>query len=177
MYKYMEYLPDYLQKIKELIALGDGADQQLDVLANKANQFYLDGFFETADISIIARWENILNIYSPLNSTDQARRDAIKAKLMSKPPINLIVLKGIIETYMGLPVDLSVTDYNLSVKYRGNSRIPDLNPLITTIYDTIPANLLLKVVYLYVTWSEIKAAYPTWGDVKQKTWGYIHKGV
>lgn len=177
MYNYMDYLPDYLQKIKELIALGDCVDAQLQELQQKANQLYLNGFFDTSELSIIARWESILSIYSPLNSTDQARRDAIKAKLMTKPPINLVVLKGIVETYIGLPVDLSVSGYELDAKYRGNSRIADLSSLIATVYETIPAHLIFHIVYLYVTWGEIKATYPTWGDVKTKTWGFIHKGV
>lgn len=177
MYNYMDYLPDYLQKIKELIALGGCVDAQLQELQQEAHQLYLNGFFDTAELSIIARWESILNIYSPLNSTDQARRDAIKAQLMTKPPINLVVLQGIIEAYMGLPVDLSVSGYELDAKYRGNSRIADLAPLIAAVYETIPANLIFHIVYLYVTWGEIKTTYPTWGDVRTRTWGFIHKGV
>jgi hypothetical protein len=63
------------------------------------------------------------------------------------------------------------------IKYRGESRIADLNPLYATMWTTIPANMLVDIAYLYATWGEVKAVYSTWGDVKAKTWEQIHKGV
>ena len=78
---------------------------------------------------------------------------------------------------MGLGVDIDVENFVVKIRYRGESRIADLNPLYATAYEMIPANLLLDIAYLYMTWGEVKSNYPTWGDVKAKTWDAIHKGA
>jgi hypothetical protein len=88
----------------------------------------------------------------------QARRDALRAKIMAKPPINLQSLQSVIEAYMGLPVDIELADnYTVKVWYRGESRQADLNPLFVTIYDMIPANLIVEISYRWLIWNELDA--------------------
>lgn len=178
MYQYLDYLPVYLRSIKELKALGNCVDQQIKTFQERVNQTNLNGFFPTAETAIIARWENILGLSAPLNASLFARRDAIKAKLMTKPPINLNALKGIIEAYMGLDVDISVADFIVTVKYRGESRIADLDPLYATAYETIPANLLLSISYLYLIWDELDAQNLTFDqlDTKNLTMTDLERG-
>ena len=113
-----------------------------------------------------------------MNSTLQSRKEAAKAKLMTMPPINIQTMKGIIEAYMGLPVDISVDGYLVDVKYRGTSRISDLNPLYATLYETIPANLLISIYYFYLTWPELDAQNMTFAqlDSKNLIWNDFEKG-
>ena len=97
---------------------------------------------------------------------------------MTKPPINVQTIKGIIEAYMGLAVEVTVAGYQVDVKYRGTSRISDLAPLYATLYETIPANLLISINYLYLTWPELDAQKMTFAqlDSKSLTWNDFEKG-
>ncbi len=63
-------------------------------------------FVELTDVDGVRRWESILAIASPIKSTLSARRNAVKAKLMTKPPITIETLRAVIETYLGVPVDM-----------------------------------------------------------------------
>ena len=174
---YKGYLPPEFQDLVEVDALDRTINIHLDKLSARVKQMVLNRYVNTCDEEGAARWERILGVTSPLNATLQARRDALKAKLMTKPPINIKVLQSIVEAYMGVPVDITVENFVVKIRYRGQTRTPDLTPLYATAYDIIPANLLMEIAYLYATWGEVKNTYPTWGDMLTKTWGDIHKGV
>lgn len=164
-----------LQGIDEITALATVIDPQIDALSDRIKQAANGKSVMLANEAWVARWEKILGVTTPLGSTLQARREALKAKLMTKPPINLNTLKGIIEAYMGVEVDITQQEFVLRVTYRGESRVADLNTLYVTMYNTIPANLIVTISYAYATWGEILAN--NWGVLKQKTWGEIKKGV
>lgn len=174
---YKSYLIDKLQNVVEIDAIAGAVNIQLDKLQDAVKQMVLDKSVSACNEAGAARWESLLGVSSPLNSSLQARRDALKAKLMTKPPINVNALRSVIEAYMGLEVDISVEGFVIKIRYRGESRIADLDPLKATAYDMIPANLLMDIAYLYATWGEVKEAYPTWGNLQIKTWDRIHKGV
>lgn len=91
------------------------------------------------------------------DETFQARKNAIKSKLMTKPPINLETLRTIIEAYMGVEVEITIADSIVSVVYRGDTEVIDLSPLYATLYETIPANLLVEIAYKYLQWLELDA--------------------
>lgn len=171
------YLIEKLQDVVEIDAIAGVVNIQMDALSEQVRRMVKNKSVSTCDEAGAQRWERLLGVSSPLNSTLQARRDALKAKLMTKPPININVLRGMVEAYMGLGVDVSVENFVIKIRYRGESRVADLNPLYATAYETIPANLLMDIAYLYATWGEAESNYPTWGDMRNKTWGQIHKGV
>ena len=79
---------------------------------------------------------------------------------------------------MGLGVDISVQDFVIKIRYRGESRVADLNPLYATAYETIPANLLLDIAYHYVTWDELDAQLMTFDqlDAKNLTLTQLERG-
>lgn len=175
---YKSFLPDKLQGIVEINALAGTVNIEVDKLSTLVKSMTDNKTVSTADEAGVARWEKMLGVNAPLNSTLQARRDALKSKLMTKPPINLQVLKSIIESYMGLGVDISVTGYTIKVKYRGESRIADLKPLYVTAYETIPANMLLDISYLYLTWNELDTQNLTFNqlDAKNLTFNTLERG-
>lgn len=172
----LDLLPERLHGIVEVNAIAGTVDIQIDKLSTYIKQHVDNRFPSSCDADGCARWEKILGISAPLNGSLKARRDAIRSKIMTKPPINLKVLQSIVEAYMGLPVNVLLDGYQVHIKYRGESRIADFNPLYATMWTTIPANMLVDIAYLYMTWGEVKTAYSTWGDVKTKTWEQIHKG-
>jgi hypothetical protein len=173
---YLDLLPEKLKGAAEIDAIAGTVNFEIDKLSAVVKKAVNNISPLHADEDGCARWEKILSLSAPLNGTLQARRDAIRAAIITKPPINLSVLKQIVEAYMGLPVNITLDGYKVHIKYRGESRIADLNPLYTTMWKTIPANMLVDIAYLYATWVEVKSAYLTWGDMKTKTWEQIHKG-
>lgn len=175
---YKSYLIPKLQDIAEIDSISGAVNFQIDALSNLIKTTVNNKCIATCDEAGASRWEKILNVSSPLNATLQARRDAIKAKLMTKPPINITVLQSIIEAYMGVDVDINISDFIVSVKYRGESRIADLNPLYATAYETIPANLILDISYLYLLWDESDGKSLTWDatDALNLTWVQWERG-
>jgi len=176
---YKSHLPLFLQDVVEIDVLENCINIQIDKLNSLIKDNVNNKSVSTANEQGVARWEKILGVTTPLNSTLQARREALKAKLMTKPPINMQTLKGIIEAYMGVQVDI-VKEPNFVIKvwYRGTSRIADLNPLYATIYNTIPANLIIDIAYFYLTWAELDAQNLTWVelDAKNLTWAEFERG-
>ena len=144
------------------------------------NTVYVDSFYMTPQNGFPANKKRdvykrqLLGVSSPLNSSLKARREAVLAKLRTKPPINLITLKEIIEAYMGVTVEIYLDGYTVKVRYRGESRIADLAPLYATAYETIPANLILEIAYAYVTWGEVLSK--SWGTAKQGSWDQLRRG-
>lgn len=152
---YISLLPERLGEVMEFSIIAEAVEEQFDAINGKIKRMAEGKTISCADSEMIQRWEKMLGVSAPMDNTLQARREALTAKLMTKPPINLRVLKEIIETYMGVPVDISVFGQTVTVKYRGESRISDLSPLYATIYDAIPANMLLYIIYSYMNWDEL----------------------
>ncbi|TQI69015.1 putative phage tail protein [Clostridium sp. KNHs216] len=175
---YKAYLPEPFQKVVEVDALAGTINIQIDKLSAIVKSMADNKSVSTADEDGCARWEKMLGVNAPMNATLQARRDALKAKLMTKPPINLQTLKAIVEAYMGLEVDVLVDGYTVKIRYRGESRIADLNPLIATAYEKIPANMLLDIAYLYLIWDELDIQNLTFDqlDAKNLTMTDLEKG-
>lgn len=152
-----ELLPKRLQEVREFGLLASAIDPELDELSKAIGLIVENKSVSTSTGAGLLRWEKILGASTPFNSTDRARQEALRARLMTKPPINLVTLRGIIEAYMGVEVEISVVDSVVRVVYRGTTRVADLTPLYATIYETIPAQLLVVITYKYVIWNELDA--------------------
>lgn len=165
---FVELLPERLQGIVELNAIGDAVNIHVDKLAAYIKKWTDNKSPSNADEDGCARWEKILALSTPLNGSLQSRRDAIRAKLMSKPPINENALQAVVEAYMGVPVGITVSGYQITIKYRGESRQPDLSPLYNTMWKMIPADMLVDIAYLYLTFGELTAQNLTFGQLTAK---------
>lgn len=175
---YKSYLPDIFQGVVEINALDSTINIQIDKLNALIKDNINNKSVRFANEQGVSHWEKILGVTSPLNSTLLARKEALKSKLMTKPPINLMTLKEIIEAYMGVSVDITVQDFTVKVKYRGTSRIADLNPLYVTAYETIPANLILDIAYAFVTFLELDSLGINFMqlDAKNLNWNEFERG-
>ena len=207
---YMKLLPEVFQGIKEFELLAEIINPYLDELNAILKRYTDNSNVLYADEEGIARWEKILAVSPPIGGTLEDRRRACLAKLRSRGVINLDTLRNVVETYLGVPVDIemwwdaekitwgeameryktwgNVKDkkwgdfykesepYTIYIYYRGTTKIPDLAPLYEMIYEMIPANLIVKIQYDYVTWGEAMEKYGTWGAVKDMTWGAVMRG-
>ena len=175
---YLKALPERLSDVEEIIAIANAINPEIDLLNEQLIKTVSNIRVLQATLDGIQRWESILGVSTPLNSTIEARRDALQARLMTKPPINMAVLEEIIEAYMGVDVDMSVDGHKVIVKYRGESRVADLTPLFVTMYDTIPAAMVVDISYRYLTWDEVDAQALTWDSLDEMglTWDEFEKG-
>lgn len=152
---YLSHLPEVIREAVEVEEIAKVVNLELDRLQNAIKQATENKSVMSAGGEGIARWESILGVTMPLNSTDKSRKEALRAKLMTKPPINLGTLREVIQAYMGVPVEILLNGYHIQVRYRGELKINDLKPLYATLYETIPAVMLISIVYLYLTWTEL----------------------
>lgn len=152
---YKSYLPEIYRNTVEVDKLADIINGELDDIAAKIKEMVNNKFVAASDEIGVGRWEKMLGVTSPLNGSLDSRRAAVRSAMMAYPPINESAIKKIIEEYMGINVCLSVDGYVISVRYRGNQKIPDLAPLYDTLYKLIPAAMLLDIAYAYLTWSEL----------------------
>ncbi|MEA5136435.1 MAG: putative phage tail protein [Candidatus Fimivivens sp.] len=175
---FLSHLPERLQGVIEFGVLADAVNPELDGVNAAVGTMVANVSISTANAAGLSRWEAVLGVSTPLNGTLKARREALKARLMTKPPINLETLRGIIETYMGVQVELGLDNSVVSVVYRGTSKVADLRPLYTTIYETIPASLLVQIAYKYLIWYELDAQGIIFSvmDAKGLDWNTLERG-
>ena len=175
---YIDHMPEFLREIIEIKALGNAIQISMNKFYDMMDELVSNQYPDTMSVTIVERWEKILNLSTPINGSLESRRQAIKAKLLTKPPINLKTLKSVVEAYLGVEVNCSLLEkpYTINVTYRGLTSLPNLDPLYQTIYDLIPANMALEIAYAYVQWQEVLANQQTWSKVKERDWNYVLMG-
>ena len=176
--KYKSYLPELFDEVLEINVIDHCVNVQVDNLSNRIKDAINNKFVATANEEGLLRWEKILGVNSPLNSSITARREALKARLMTKPPINLTTLRSVIEAYMGVKVDIDIQNYMVTVWYRGEIRVADLSPLYATVYEMIPANLVLEILYRYLIWDELDSLHLNFTelDAEMLVWDEFERG-
>lgn len=207
---YMACLPEVFQGIEEMELFAKIINPYLDALNGKIERIVNNKTVTYADAEGIARWEKILGVLPPIGADLESRRNACLAKLRAMGVINLTTLRNVVETYLGVPVDIEMwwdapklswqqvqnqyktwknvgrkhwgdfyrkgEPYVIYIYYRGTGKIPDLAPLYQMIYDMIPANLIVKILYKWQTWGEVKENFANWGELKGQSWGTIRLG-
>lgn len=175
--RYLDHVPMVLQDLVEIRALDGAIEIEMEKLHMMMEQLEANQYVSTMDLQTTMRWESILNLTTPISDTIESRRQAIAAKLLSQPPINLETLREIVQAYLGVSVNIAIHNqpYTVNVTYRGLAKLPDLIPLYKTIYDVIPANMILEIAYAYVTWNEVKTKI--WAEIGQGTWGDLLMGA
>lgn len=207
---YAGHLPEVLQDIEDIQLLAAIINPYLDALNGKIKKIVDNKTVIYADAEGIGRWEEILGVSSPIGAELEARRNACLAKLRARGVINLGTLRRVVETYLGVPVDIEMwwdaeeltwgqvqeqyktwhnasrrkwgdfyrqgEPYVIDIYYRGTTKIPDLAPLYEMLYELIPANLIIKVLYKYQTWGEVLDDFGDWKSVKELSWDNILLG-
>ncbi|MEG0416388.1 MAG: putative phage tail protein [Erysipelothrix sp.] len=171
--KYSDFIPDILGEIIEFKATGNSIDIELDKYYLGIQAFLNNGFVESADLETIKRWEKILSINSPIRDDLISRRNAIKAKMMGQPPININSLKAYTEAYLGVPVTILMHNepYVITVTYKGIQELPDMSPYYVSIYDLIPANIKVLITYAFRTWASVNN--DSWENLNTKSWNDV----
>lgn len=180
---YVSCLPEVLQDIEDIRLMAKIINPYLAALNGKIKRIVDNKTVTFADAEGISRWEQILGVSPPIGGTLEDRRNACLAKLRARGVINLDTLRRVVETYLGVPVEIEMwwdaqeltwqqvqeqykswhnasrrkwgdfyrqgEPYVIYIYYRGTTKIPDLAPLYEMLYELIPANLIVKVLYRF----------------------------
>lgn len=162
---FLGFLPESIQEALEMQEIARAVNVKVDDLLALIKREVKNKFAATADEKGIARWEQILGVIPLPGSSLEGRRAAVLAKKRAKPPINEGTMRHMIETYLSLPVQIWISNYIVTIRYRGIPACEDMEPLYQTLFDTIPANLLLDIDYLYVIWDELDGLHLSWEEM------------
>lgn len=100
------YQPPLVRKQREMEYITSAENPEFEQIYELLDIAMKDQFVVTATEIGISRWEKILKIKPPSGSTLEQRRAAVLARLLSRMPINLEVVRQVVETYLGVPVDI-----------------------------------------------------------------------
>lgn len=104
--KIENYQPPLVRAQREMGYITSAENPEFNWLYGILDTAIKDQFIVTATEIGISRWERILNIKPPAGSTLEQRRAAVMARLLARIPINLEVVRQVVETYLQVPVNI-----------------------------------------------------------------------
>lgn len=175
MNKLIEYLPPYLQDYRELVAITDAEQPEIE-LVNKAIDLVLsEQFVESLNEYGCERWEKMLKIAVKPTDTLEIRRYQILSKMLQDLPYTIRRLHQALTRLCGAEyynVILKHKEYFLQIWIEVESH-EKREIVIDTVKRMIPANLILDVQINYRTHGWLKENKLTHGAMRK----YTHNGV
>lgn len=138
------------EDVLDVSALQESNSLEIDNLKKLVKQTVNNLLFEDMDLEGVRRWESIFQLPLPLDTGLLSRIDNIRAKLLTQPPINLAVIKRIVEAFLGVKVEVFVKNYILYIRYRGR---------------IISIRKWADVMRIYQNWKDVREDSDTWENV------------
>lgn len=163
--KYMDYLPLYLQQVKELNEIGNVADDFLKLLLDNENIILQEAFVETAQTYGLDKMENMLGIVN-WDSDAEIRRKKILTRLRGDTPYTFERVYAKLKAVCGennVVMKYGNKPYTLVVKI-GIKGKDYINIVREYLQQVIPANISL----------DCSIAYNTHSSVSTYTHEYLH---
>lgn len=166
----IHYLPDHSAEIKEMAAIMDAEQPEVETLWGEIDTSLADQFLTTATERGIARWEKMLSISPRATDTLDDRRFRVLAKVNEQLPFTKITLREQLTALCserGFRFAIKHGEYRVEVRVELTARkmIDEVESLLRRV---LPANLLIDLTLLYNQWENVKTR--TWGAIKTKTW-------
>lgn len=173
-YNLIEYLPQYLQDIKEFNIIFDSEDIQLDILFPLIESIFNERLIMQCSEERLSQWEKALG--ATPKGTVEERRYFIKALLRGSGKLNENKIKSVVEAFTGGETLVSFENSVINVKVLPPNngevyRFPDVERALKPL---VPAHLGLSVMRYYSTWGDIKNNFGSWDTVKRsENWNEI----
>lgn len=145
MYKYLDYLPEYLHDVKEFQAIDGSINPQMDVLMQSSEQVYANQFLKTADLPTVKRWEKIDSIISPSSFSLESRRLKLIQRQSQKVPYTLNMLRDYLSqlfTHADASMDYARRQMNVEILMEDNTQVDNL---YAPLRQMLPANMLIHI--------------------------------
>lgn len=185
----IEYLPEYLQDIKEFKLIMEAESQKFNELYFTKDRTLDMQFVDYMDIEAITRYENFLGIVG--EGTLEQRRSYIRALYSKGDKLSENSIKAVVK---------SITGGKALVKFFGGDEALNPNPgqgslkvevlspdpevdykfddIIRAIAPYMPAHLKLNLIKYFSTWGDISEAYSDWNSIKQASnWKEIYNYI
>lgn len=145
--------PDFLNKIKEIIAIYEMNDVVSPI--QDAENLEKDLFAGTATIRGLTRREHEYGLHPKDTDTIEDRRLRIKAKENERLPYTARVLRRNLESLCGIGnCTLSVNDNSVTVQLNLKSKTA-YDRVLQTLEDMVPLNMTVNIQLLYNTYEDL----------------------
>lgn len=175
MNKLLEYLPPYLQRYRELIAITNAEYPETELVKQSIDLVLNEQFIETLDEYGCERWEKMLKIVIKPTDTLEIRRFTILSKILQDLPYTMRRLHEVLTRLCGAEyytVILKHTEYFIQIWIEIQS-MEKREIVINTVKRMIPANLILDVQINYRTHGWLNENKLTHGAMR----AYTHSGI
>ena len=167
------YLPEILKNVRELDAIMDAENPEIEDLWQACEDSMNDQFISEATENGIARREKMLGITPFATDTLDDRRFRLLSRYMEDIPYTRKSLINMLTSLCGeggYQLVISTGTFTVSVKVAltAKKQVDSVQELLERV---LPYNMTFTVQLLYNTWGQIKDY--TWGELKLLTWREI----
>jgi hypothetical protein len=147
----INYYPPVFRDYREIIALADTDNIELNLQWQEIENFYNDMFVDSLTDNGCSRWENILVLTSKDTDSLDDRRFRIKAKINEQLPYTYNVLKQQLITLCGeYGYSLVVNNTTYTITVRVDLTEKEQYESVATLLDKMrPCNMILDLSLLY----------------------------
>ena len=167
------YLPEVLKNVRELDAIMDAENPEIEDLWQACEDSMNDQFISEATENGIARREKMLGITPFATDTLDDRRFRLLSRYMEDIPYTRKSLINMLTSLCGeggyqLVISRGTFTVSVKVALTAKKQVDSVRELLERI---LPYNMTFTVQLLYNTWGQIKDY--TWGELKLLTWREI----
>lgn len=151
------YLSDYMQEFREIRAIMDSLQAEVDELEEKTQGILEDTYIDTASLAAIEHYERMLGIKASPGASVEDRRRAVKAILYDTGGYTLKSVLRYLDSILGAgayTVAVSGYVFQIGLSLSVKSRYADVENYLRR---TIPANMAISVDYIYNTHAVVHA--------------------
>ena len=149
----IELLPDFFKNIYEYQILCKIYDNELDLFQKELIQTMNNFFIETANSTVIDKYCMLFDI-----DLNQDKFENLKKKLSEIPPYNINSLETTVNRITGGTCKVSIiSNYHIKIEYSSLYINVDKTLIMTQIYNILPANIYVNLIYDFCTYGYIKS--------------------
>lgn len=185
----IEYLPEYLQDIKEFKLIMEAESQKFNELYFTKDKTLDMQFVDYMDIEAITRYENFLGIVG--EGTLEQRRSYIRALYSKGDKLSENSIKAVVKSITGGKALIKFFGGDEALNPnpgQGTLRVqvlsPDMNinykfdDIIRAIAPYMPAHIKLNLIKYFATWGDISEAYTDWQAIKEaSSWQELYNYI
>lgn len=154
--KLLDYLPEYLKEIKEIKAIMDTEDVEIDELRTVI-QDVLDQKFIDAATWGLELWERELGLPINPNLTYAERRSKLKSKIRGIGKVDSNLIKEVADSWTNGDVDITF-DGGINIKFNSIFGIPsNIEDTKNAINEIVPAHLRVVYLFAYLFIADVEA--------------------
>lgn len=147
----IDYLPEFMQDMKEIKVLLSAEDTDVEVLKIDIEDIFKDQYFLEATETGLKHYEDMLNIVPKLTDTFETRRFRLLSKFSESLPYTEITVKKQLETLCGkdeFSFKVVFDSYRVIVRVALTSKamFDEVKMLLERV---LPANLILDLDLMY----------------------------